>query len=55
MMTWTKEKPTIPGWYWCRPVDGSIIMQYVSLGAIHWCIWTEGYNWAGPLEPPEEE
>lgn len=18
-MTWTTEKPTKPGWYWCRP------------------------------------
>jgi hypothetical protein len=65
-MTWTTEKPTVPGWYWWRRPYGKREIQTIirvkeykfqpgivfiySGRRIEDC---RG-EWAGPLEPPEE-
>lgn len=68
-MTWTNEKPKVPGWYWWRSkADAPYI---VHLGMVRreiygplvlcsdYCEDGEtpdelGGHWAGPLLPPEE-
>ena len=61
---WTKEKPTVPGWYWRRyNSSGVLIIEIVKIvssgsklvvrdfgGVIDFLLG----EWAGPLVPPEE-
>jgi hypothetical protein len=56
-MTWTTEKPTVPGWYWYREIEGEpeILSIYKDNGQL--LISGIGLQefpgeWAGPLEPP---
>lgn len=60
-MKWTKEKPTVPGWYWKREItwdhlNSSIV--YIRLYAGKLCIenWQipDDAEWAGPLSEPKE-
>ena len=65
-MTWTTEKPTVPGWYWWRYEKGrKATMLNVSQSHIQQMdIFTEGSlvmflnevpgHWAGPIPAPEE-
>lgn len=70
-MTWTTTKPTVPGWYWWRdPEDledaGNSIVMISNINNRLKAMFIDGwsleldkimgeYEWAGPLEPPEEE
>jgi hypothetical protein len=56
-MTWTTEKPTVPGWYWYREIEGEpeILAIYKDNGQL--LISGIGLQefpgeWAGPLKPP---
>ena len=66
-MTWTPNKPTVPGWYWWRSIDppATVIPALVFkrdnddiLRVIFWANVQEylvsniGGEWSGPLEPP---
>lgn len=54
-MTWTTEKPTVPGWYWWR---NKTRMDIFQVRQIDIDIWDDvphaPAEWAGPLEPPKE-
>ncbi len=62
-LTWTKRKPTVPGWYWYRGEAHEadpFIVQVDEVGHFQWpdggfqkVTLTHG-EWAGPIEPPEE-
>ncbi len=56
-MSWTTEKPTVPGWYWYRELEGEaeILSVYKDDGQL--LISGIGLQefpgeWAGSLEPP---
>ena len=59
---WTKEKPTVAGWYWFRgPAHeaDSFIVQIDEVGQFQWpdggfqeVTLTKG-EWAGPIQQPE--
>ena len=62
-LSWTTDKPTMPGWYWWREVDskdGFIVQVDIegetvsSSGTADDASLDEmvGGEWAGPLEPP---
>jgi hypothetical protein len=61
-MTWTREKPTTPGWYWyqSRPDSTPMIVQIYAEKV--WCagildggpISSLDGKWAGPIESPQE-
>jgi len=64
-MTWTREPPKVPGWYWARrPGDTDAgDMQVVRVWRESGQLRTElgddmaryflvGTEWYGPLEPP---
>jgi len=59
-MKWTKEKPTVPGWYWMfRKGDTISRIEYVRKYGGMMCIlnWeiTDKAKWAGPIPEPEED
>ncbi len=62
-MTWTKERPTKPGWYWTLPELGVVqVKQYPLSGELY--VLMDGDDveydlyafpdtlWYGPIEPP---
>jgi len=56
-MSWTTQKPTVPGWYWYRELEGEpeILSIYKDDGQL--VISGIGLQefpgeWTGPLEPP---
>jgi hypothetical protein len=58
---WTKETPTVPGWYWLKSFQGVEVVK-VHDGEVLWVDseggeklerMPEGYEWCGPLTPPE--
>lgn len=65
-LVWTKEPPTVPGWYWQRAIgrENTYTMALITL----WdnelrckTIWDnkqlarfKGFEWAGPIPMPEE-
>jgi hypothetical protein len=56
-MTWTTQKPTVPGWYWYREIEGEpeILSIYKDNGQL--LISGIGLQefpgeWVGPLESP---
>jgi hypothetical protein len=66
-LTWTREKPTVPGWYWWRgnkqDFAQTTYVQFSEAG--NGCVsFTEGQRykplrevcgeWAGPLAEPKE-
>jgi hypothetical protein len=62
-MTWTSEKPTVPGWYWYRDnaVPSRIVEVSTRSGGALWvtrmqrngCFVDRLYGqWSGPIEPP---
>jgi hypothetical protein len=68
-MTWTTEKPTVPGWYWWKPKQYYPVIveiyrlevrgkHYLMIGNCNEhhegdLEYAEG-EWAGPIPPPEE-
>jgi hypothetical protein len=67
-LVWTKDKPTVPGWYWWRRNgDAQILEVSVGGGRNDRCrLWVRrgdeaairvddlNGDWAGPLDPPKE-
>lgn len=63
-MRWTNDKPIKPGWYWWREwlVDRWIVRVVQVVDYAH-TQYTLGHGhvkrlngeWAGPLEPPQDE
>jgi hypothetical protein len=59
-LSWTTEKPAVPGWFWFRDVALKIQPVIVMWsGSTYSVAGTEGTflpsghsQWAGPLEPP---
>ncbi|WP_413935987.1 hypothetical protein [Nitrospira sp. BLG_1] len=63
-LVWTRERPTVPGWYWYR--DMTTVPRVVSLiqdgyglvvyGIEEYCnrLYEVRGEWAGPIPPPEE-
>ena len=64
-MTWTRDRPTQPGWYWWRGItmpmcvvrivdwrgDGELyVRDGENLTALNECYG----NWSGPIPQPEE-
>lgn len=66
MSTWTKDKPTQPGWYWYRsPRPTLVVVCYIEIGLRDNCVsfaYGERYQamsemegeWAGPIPEPME-
>lgn len=62
-MTWTSDKPTVPGWYWYRGYEDADRVVHVmdngeSLVACSFefsesMFYLDG-QWAGPIPAPEE-
>jgi len=62
-MKWTKERPTEPGWYWCKggkkinPI--CILNLKIRSDGMLTCLGFEikwdDCLWAGPIPEPEEE
>lgn len=65
-MTWTREKPTAPGWYWYRGVGVLAIVEvcwHTSVIRSHlrafFVTGRQGHiddlggEWVGPMEPPQ--
>jgi hypothetical protein len=56
---WTKDRPTVPGWYWCRDdygcnvveIDGSLRAHFQ---AMVWPGIPDDWEWSGPLPSPPE-
>ena len=62
-MKWTKDKPTVPGWYWYQHKSSVIRIGEVFIatrGRSKGKLLLEGfsmigdYKWAGPIAEPEE-
>lgn len=62
-LTWTSERPTVPGWYWRRAPSGHTDIGYVGPGhddEQRMCFWgliideMKGGAWCGPLAEPGE-
>lgn len=60
---WTKEPPTVPGWYWYRPQPGNPAwlvelwqnakgLMYAEADREFTPVCSMHGEWAGPLEPP---
>lgn len=60
MITWSREKPTLPGWYWRKDIrDGYTdiiqLRHYCSvLCHVNWEVAWEQYLWVGPIPEPNE-
>lgn len=57
-LTWTSERPTVPGWYWTRRrdfwvKDGPGLITEIRQDAIG-MEWREGMQFAGPIREPAE-
>lgn len=64
-MKWTKEKPTVPGWWWNRQAGFEPVMAFVWPDGVIgiWpgapkgfdlspdAVWTS--EWQGPIHPEE--
>lgn len=65
-LVWTKEPPTVPGWYWHRMIGSqqSSTMAYVggregnlrckSIWGDRYLTRFKDFEWAGPIPRPEE-
>lgn len=56
-MSWTTDKPTMPGFYWYRPIgDGTPHVRHLNAQLMD--TWSQesveelSGEWAGPLEVP---
>lgn len=63
-LTWTRDRPTVPGWYWMRTQSGAfeeIVEVFRRRGDLYVSEPDDLYplsgyagEWAGPLPHPEE-
>ena len=61
MTRWTREHPSVPGWYWwrqSRESDPSVVHLFVDYEGL-WIadpgfVMRTGGEWAGPIPEPEE-
>ena len=64
-LTWTREKPTEPGWYFCRnipkrtfdKIDDDVFRAIRTLTDLRWdggFIIADGLEFAGPIPEPRE-
>ncbi len=59
-MKWTREVPTVAGWYWWREKSGApptTLLLEMQDGEMHCMTWEDapedmGGEWYGPLEVP---
>ena len=56
-LTWTKEKPTVNGWYWYRSQAYGKVIGKVYNGRVHWNRDSSRIarlvgEWAGPIREP---
>lgn len=64
---WTKDRPTVEGWYWFRPDEPTnefYILRGVHMVHVTLCgvkLWMKARtldfwagSWAGPITPPQE-
>ena len=52
---WTKERPTVPGWYWWKRKFHELSIHQVSKGDYFiWVPKNDPGEWAGPIQPPQE-
>lgn len=60
MSVWTTQKPTKPGWYWWRDVEGDeVVVELMESGAFFWGADKFDPNASGewssePIEEPKE-
>lgn len=66
MLTWTKTRPTVIGWYWWRRAycDGEQVVEVIKDGRLLFALFQDsekdntvrslGGAWAGPIPGPEE-
>ena len=60
---WTKDEPSLQGWYWCRVGrETSVQHLVVMLGdwvfdrdGVSWkhSLWKGWHRWSEPIKPPE--
>lgn len=65
-LVWTKERPTVPGWYWQRLIgrENTCTMAWITLEnkklrcksifGDRQLTRFKGFEWAGPIPMPEE-
>lgn len=64
-LTWTREPPTMPGWYWYQklPMFTKDVAQVMVHEGVLYVDWGSGFQelveemdgeWAGPVLPPED-
>lgn len=62
-MTWTRNKPTEPGWYWYKPNGGGACVVLITRGIRETLVFQRGGRvliglpdgaWSGPIPEPEE-
>ena len=55
-LTWTREKPTEPGWYWLKVGSGNGTIMRVSAFDIRDARFGTAveFEWAGPIPEPEQ-
>jgi hypothetical protein len=65
--SWTRKRPTKPGWYWYRDADREEVVLHVfdpqGNGVMKVWEWSEGHmlrpiaeydgEWWGPMTPPQ--
>lgn len=56
---WTRERPTVPGWYWISWLNDDDRPEFDVVSPNTFAHWIEefgfnphAYRWAGPLSPP---
>jgi len=60
-MQWTRDPPTVPGWYWMREVAADVEIVWIDSNMMVWVQGVDdnepvsehaGVEWCGPLTPP---
>ena len=51
-LQWSLKKPENVGWYWCKR-EGTNSNLAAMVKCESWHELCDGYEWAGPLSPPE--
>jgi hypothetical protein len=57
-LRWSTEKPTVPGWYWYRSLEQSVVVNVDKINKCQLVVNGEGMwkfdgEFAGPLEAPQ--
>lgn len=48
-LVWSKERPKVAGWYWCRSPYWMIVREWETPADA-----PSNFEWAGPINPPAE-